>query len=213
MFHSKLSCVSLGFAFLGLLTLAATRTVAARDGDPDPSFGTNGNVFLTFPGGLLIEKYFADVKVLGSGKLLVSSTVLTGTAANADMGVMRLNPNGSIDTSFGVAGARVIGFDRIDSDKRDTVRGMAVQPNGRILLVGDAAGGIGGVDMAVIRLTADGSLDSSFGSGGMTTVAFDLGATAARRAGGIAALWFSEWLSDIAAATPGWRRKGHRSAP
>ncbi len=177
----KMSSVLPWLAGMGLLGTIAS-TAAARDGDPDPGFGTNGRVFLPFPGGLTIEDYFVDVKVLTSGKLLVSATVNTGTAAATDMGVMRLNPNGSIDTSFGVAGARVIGFDRAGSDNVDIVRGMAIQPNGRILLVGDAAGGTGGVDMAVVRLNVDGSLDTSFGSGGKTTVAFDLGATAARRA-------------------------------
>ena len=178
---SKMSCVLACFAGAGLLAAIAT-TAAARDGDPDPGFGTNGSVSLSFPGGLSIEEYFVDVKILSSGKLLVSATVNTGTAASTDMGIMRLNSNGSIDTSFGVAGARVIGFDRTGSDNRDIVRGMAIQPNGRIVLVGDAAGGIGGIDMAVVRLNADGSLDTSFGSGGKTTVAFDLGATSARRA-------------------------------
>ena len=168
---------------LGIGLMAGIPTsAAARDGDPDRSFGTLGSAVLTFPGGLFIDEAFPDVKLLPNGKLLVSASVDTGTSAAIDMGVMRLNPDGSIDTSFGIAGASIIGFNRAGSDNTDFVLGMAVQSDGRILLVGDAAGGTGGIDMAVVRLNANGSLDTSFGTGGKTTVAFDLGATAARRA-------------------------------
>lgn len=180
MFSSNKSRLLPWFVVIGSMAAIAT-SVCARDGDLDRSFGTTGSVFPSFPGGLLIEQSLLDAKVLPSGKLLVCATVKTGTSAATDMGVMRLNANGSIDTSFGDAGARVVGFDRAGSDNNDSVFGMAIQPNGRILLVGAAAGGVGGADMAAVRLNADGSLDTSFGTGGKTTVAFDLGATAERR--------------------------------
>jgi len=177
----NLSCL-VARLFAIVLLGGTMATVAARDGDPDRGFGTLGSVVLPFPGGLSVDENYVDVKVLADGKLLVSATVNTGTAAASDIGVMRLHANGAIDTSFGVAGARIVGFDRAGSDNVDVVRGMAIQPDGRIVLVGDAAGGTGGIDMAVVRLLANGSLDTSFGTGGKMTVAFDLGATPARRA-------------------------------
>lgn len=181
MFSSKNSRLLPWFVVIGSMAGIAT-SVCARDGDPDRSFGTTGSVFRSFPGGLAIEQSMVDAKVLPSGKLLISATVKTGTSAAFDFGVMRLNANGSIDTSFGDAGGRVVGFDRAGSDNNDGVYRMAIQPNGRILMVGTAAGGVGGYDMAAVRLNADGSLDTSFGTGGKTTVAFDLGATAESRA-------------------------------
>lgn len=181
MSHSK-SLRAAMLVFGGSVFYSLSFCAIARDGDPDRSFGTLGSTSLTFPGGLFIEQSYPDVKVLANGKLLVSATVKTGTSAATDMGVMRLNPNGSIDTTFGVSGARVVGFDRAGSDNFDYTRAMAVQPDGRILLFGEAAGGTGGIDMAVVRLNADGSIDTGFGVGGKTTVAFDLGNTAAARA-------------------------------
>ncbi|HMM68764.1 MAG TPA: hypothetical protein PKC03_17665 [Dokdonella sp.] len=163
------------------LSCATPIPSTARDSDPDRSFGAAGRVVMPFPGGLSIVERFADVKLLQDQKLLVSATVATGGPADSDMGVMRLNANGSLDTTFGVGGARVVGFDRPGSSNSDIVRGMDVDANGRIVLFGEAAGGVGGIDMAVVRLTADGSLDNSFGSGGKATVAFDLGSTPARR--------------------------------
>jgi uncharacterized delta-60 repeat protein len=163
------------------LSCATPIPSTARDSDPDRSFGAAGRVVMPFPGGLPIVERFADVKLLQDQKLLVSATVATGGPADSDMGVMRLNANGSLDTTFGVGGARVVGFDRPGSSNSDIVRGMDVDANGRIVLFGEAAGGVGGIDMVVVRLTADGSLDNSFGSGGKAIVAFDLGATPARR--------------------------------
>jgi uncharacterized delta-60 repeat protein len=165
-----------------LAVLLGTGDIRARDGDPDADFGSLGSLILPFPGDLPVAEGFIDVHALPDGKLLVSATVLNGKTAAGDFGVMRLHADGTVDTDFGDGGARIVGFDRPGSDHFDTARSLAVQPDGRILVVGEAAGGIGGLDMAVIRLTADGSLDPGFGMGGKTTVAFDLGASPQRRA-------------------------------
>ncbi|WP_440222918.1 delta-60 repeat domain-containing protein [Dokdonella sp. MW10] len=158
------------------LCLAAA-TVSARDGDLDRRFGTNGIVERPFPGGYTTEEIFQDVRVLPDGKLLVSGTANVSVQASTDMAVMRLNADGSLDTTFGVGGVSLVGFDRPGSNDGDIARGLDVQADGRILLFGQAAGTTGGSDMAVARLLPDGTLDGSFGNGGKVTIAFDLGAT------------------------------------
>jgi uncharacterized delta-60 repeat protein len=166
---------------IAIATLFAVGETVARDGDPDVEFGSLGSLILPFPGGLTVQEAFIDVHALPDGRLLVSATVDSGGAAGTDFGVMRLHSDGTVDSSFGDSGARIVGFDRPGSDNADVARNLVVQPDGRILVVGDAAGGIGGVDMAVIRLTPEGSLDPGFGTGGKTTIAFDLGASPERR--------------------------------
>ncbi|WP_251972473.1 putative Ig domain-containing protein [Sphaerotilus microaerophilus] len=79
-----------------------------------------------------------------------------------DLGVMRLNADGSLDTAFGTGG-RVLtalgaGF--------DAVYAMALQPDGDIVLF-CSSDGVADSDLAVLRLTADGSLDASFGNAGI----------------------------------------------
>jgi uncharacterized delta-60 repeat protein len=157
-------------------------SACARDGDLDPQFAGSGSLLMPFPGNLAIASAFQEVVALADGRLLVAATVETGAAGAADFGVLRLLGNGSLDSGFGQGGARLVAFDRPGGDNTDTVRDLLVQPDGSIVLVGDAAGGLGGIDMAVARVLANGSLDLGFGSGGKTTIAFDLGSSPARRA-------------------------------
>ena len=146
------------------------------DGMPDRSLGSFGKVVVAFPGDLPLESgYLVDLAVLPSGKMLLAATIDAG-GGNLDFGVIRLNADGSLDTSFGTAGGRRIAFDRAGSDLRDYFYSMLVQPDGRILLVGEAAGApADGSDMAVVRLTANGTPDPTFGSQGKALVAFNLG--------------------------------------
>lgn len=161
--------------------LALATSAVARDGDPDQAFGERGSLVLRFPGNHPVIDSFTDIAVLDDGKLLVGVTVDIGGIAATDMGVMRLHRDGTIDTSFGVDGGQLVGFDQPNSDHNDYFRDLFVQPDGKIVLVGDAAGGVGGNDMAVARLLPDGTPDSDFGVDGRTVIAFDLGASPALR--------------------------------
>jgi len=50
----------------------------------------------------------------------------------------------------------------------DLARSVAIQPNGKIVAAGAAIIG-GGIDFALARYNSDGTLDASFGSGGIVT--------------------------------------------
>ena len=84
--------------------------------------------------------------------------IILGFFANASTisGVTRLNPNGTLDTTFGSNGYFV------DPNGSGSVE-IAVQPNDEILFELDLSGG-GGI--LVDRLLSSGSLDPAFGSGG-----------------------------------------------
>jgi uncharacterized delta-60 repeat protein len=72
------------------------------------------------------------------------------------------NP-GALDTSFGSGGKKTVNFGGTDA-----ARVVLVQSNGRIVL----AGGGGGGSFCVVRLRTNGTLDTTFGSGGKKTIDF-----------------------------------------
>lgn len=162
-------------AALGLL--ASAHAQVARDGALDPSFGGSGKVSLAFPGGLFLHpNSVVDVALVPAGQVIVVGTVING-AGNEDFAAIRLTADGELDTSYGVNGGRRVGFDRLGSDLDDEVSGMVTQADGKAILAGTASGdpATDGSDMALVRLTAAGQLDSSFGSSGRVLVPFNLG--------------------------------------
>ena len=131
------------------------------------------------PNGLLDETFDGDGKALldfgfpdASTAMLVDSTgriVVVGTvtnAGNSDFGVARLNGDGSPDTSFDLDGKTLVDFGPADDGQ-----GIALDSQGRLVIAGVANNGAGN-DFAVARLNADGSLDTSFASGGRALIDF-----------------------------------------
>jgi uncharacterized delta-60 repeat protein len=117
-----------------------------RNGNVDDTFGANGKVIL--PVNFFFPAAFShDALALQTdGKILV-----TGGG-----GITRLNPNGSMDATFGVGGTVTGIGDR---------RGIAVSPlDGKIVVL---SGGV------LIRLHVDGSFDTSFDGDGRASVFFN----------------------------------------
>lgn len=83
-----------------------------------------------------------------------------------------LAADGALDPSFGMAGkahiALTVGSDRWNLDTRD----VAVQADGKILLVGGATKPDGSVSWFITRLKSDGTLDTGFGSSGIPGFSF-----------------------------------------
>ena len=101
--------------------------------------------------------------VQANGKILAAGAF---TVANqgADGGVIRLNPDGSLDASFDVGTGLVDDGGAVGSGYA-----LAVLPNGQIL-VGGAFTTFNGQDYAgLVRLNADGSVDTSFNPNGTGT--------------------------------------------
>ena len=90
-----------------------------------------------------------------------------------EVGVARLDSSGSLDTGFGVGGKAIVPFD-LGGISGDLVWDLALQADGKIVVGGHVDGPNGDRDFGLARLHANGALDPTFGSGGKTTVAFDL---------------------------------------
>lgn len=135
------------------------------DGSVDTSFGGgNGWVRVSLP--YINATYgFSAMAMQGDGKIVASAWLtVPQSGTNYDLVVARMNPDGSLDTSFGNGGVTTIDA----GSSTDAAKALIIQSDGRIV-VGGAAPGVGA---ALARLNTDGSLDASFGTGGkvITTV-------------------------------------------
>ncbi|MBI5501897.1 MAG: hypothetical protein HY907_16760 [Deltaproteobacteria bacterium] len=157
----------------GTVGAAPTRDIAVArylpDGTLDATFGVGG--FSTADFG---ADDGAQTAVLQpDGNIVVAG----GTGAPEAWGIpagafafARFDTDGSLDPAFALDGRYVYDF---GTGQRDTVMKLAVLPDGRILAVGyaNANGGDWG-DVAVVRLTTDGSADALFGLDGAVLTAF-----------------------------------------
>jgi uncharacterized delta-60 repeat protein len=147
-----------------------------RDGSPDTAFGTGGKV-ITQVGTQGNDGAFA-VAVQTDGKIVVAGASDQGGATHLDFAVLRYKADGSLDSGFGQGGKVVADF----AGDTDRAWAVALQPDGKIVVGGEANTGTGatGVDFALLRLNTDGSLDTSFGNGGkvLTPIAASTGSDA-----------------------------------
>jgi uncharacterized delta-60 repeat protein len=156
--------VVVAFAFLVLLGLANLATmVQAGDSDLDPTFNGTGKV--TTPVGSFEDRAYA-VALQADGKLVVVGNTNNGLPPqfHNDFAVVRYNADGSLDTSFGSGGKVTTSVGSSD----DYAKGVSIQSDGRIVVVGFSSNGSNN-DFAAVRYNTDGSLDTSFGSGGKVT--------------------------------------------
>lgn len=131
------------------------------DGSLDPTFGAGGKA-LVATGQRLAE--VVGMAVQSDGKV-----VLAGGSPNANgFIVARQTSAGSADAGFSLDGITTVDFPGFNSVK---ARGLAIQADGKIVVVGVARDGSGSY-FAVARLRSDGSLDTSFDSDGLATVPF-----------------------------------------
>jgi len=130
------------------------------NGSLDPSFGDGGTV-VTDVGG---QEYGRALAIQGDGKI-----VLAGDSCNSGChaALARYNPDGSLDSSFGSSGLVVSAIDDMLG-----ARTLAIQGDGKIVLAGTSHSGAT-FDFALARYNDDGTLDPSFGNGGI--VVTDLG--------------------------------------
>jgi uncharacterized delta-60 repeat protein len=134
------------------------------DGSLDTSLDSDGIV--TTPFAVYDDLAYA-VAVQPDGKIIAAGRSSNGS--NYDFALARYNPNGSLDTSFNGTGkvTTAIGSDH------DEAYALALQPDGKLVAAGLSRTGSGAV-FALARYNPNGSLDTSFGSGGKVTTAIGI---------------------------------------
>jgi len=125
------------------------------NGSLDETFGEHGLVTTDIAGGS--DAAFGAALV--GDKIVVAGSTRVGSSD--DFAIVRYLPSGIVDTTFGTQGKTTTDF----FGQRDRAFAVAIQPDGRIVVVGDAIAPSGSSDFAVARYDADGALDTSFGGG------------------------------------------------
>ncbi|MBX9580433.1 MAG: FG-GAP-like repeat-containing protein [Gemmataceae bacterium] len=154
-------------------------------GDLDPSFGNQGVASITNQGLFRFVSGAQDAEVQSDGRILLFGTNNLNTLIgdNRDFAVARLTPSGVLDTSFGEDGRVLIPFD-LGSDPTlggAVGRAIELQADGKIVVAGSATtdislggnSGLGAAHWAVARLNSNGTLDTTFGTGGKVSFPFN----------------------------------------
>ena len=142
-----------------------TGLAGAASGDLDPTFGNGGRVVLS-PS---VESYALAAARQADGKVVVAGLVDDVPApppppsslrmSNQDFLIVRLTPNGSLDTTYGSGG--VVRTPVGPGVESDGARAVAIAPDGGVVVAGYTVVP-GGLDFAFARYTAGGALDFSF---------------------------------------------------
>jgi uncharacterized delta-60 repeat protein len=137
------------------------------NGSLDTSFDGDGKVII--PVGSFVDQGQV-VALQADGKILAAGS--SQTRSNFDFSVIRLNADGSLDSSFDGDGKAIIPVGAGD----DSAWAMTLQADGKILVAGRSNNNNGTYeDFSVIRLNADGSLDSSFDGDGKAIIPVGVG--------------------------------------
>jgi uncharacterized delta-60 repeat protein len=128
------------------------------NGSPDTSFGNTGTGYVNLS--TLIGK--PSVAVQSDDRIVVAGLASAGPGAGYSIGLARLNPDGTPDTTFGSAGLVVT-----PGTAGDGVSSLAIQTDGKIVVAGAKPS-----NFLVARFNpANGSLDTSFGNNGIAVSA------------------------------------------
>lgn len=152
---------SIALSLCAFIFSAAVFAIPGQSGTLDASWAT----LSPLGPGKVITPVGADddranaIALQPDGKVVLAGYCLGAT--DFDFCALRYSANGTVDTSFGSGGTVITSLGTGD----DNARAIAVQPDGKLLLAGYCFNGAT-VDFCALRYNANGTLDTSFGSGG-----------------------------------------------
>jgi uncharacterized delta-60 repeat protein len=161
---------------IALALLAALALAAQANGQLDTGFGpvASGKATTFFPIDASLQRGATRVvKVLvqaDNKTLLISNTPTpfgSQFAGNSQIGITRLNADGSPDTRYGPRGQQL--FDA-GVDFEVSAVDAALRADGAVLVLGTLFGPFNQSDLAVWAVRPDGSLDPNFASGGLLRI-------------------------------------------
>ena len=151
------------------------------DGAVDAGFGAKGTATVNVAQGGKAVELARGVVVQGDGKVVIAGPVehdpaASGDAAkDTDIALARFDHSGRLDPAFGTGGVVRLdlstGVAEGTAFRGDTVWGLVKLAGDKLLVVGSqVAAGRTDADFAVVRLNADGTRDSAFGTAGTAVV-------------------------------------------
>lgn len=130
------------------------------DGSLDSTFDNDGKLLMVTDS---VSEAGVAIALQNDGKMVVGGGIyLTGPFF--DLMLMRLNSDGSIDSSF-----NSVGFLNVPFNMDAFGRSMVIQPDGKIILAGFLDNG-NDFDFTMTRANSDGSIDSTFDGDGIIPV-------------------------------------------
>jgi uncharacterized delta-60 repeat protein len=130
------------------------------NGSLDTTFDTDG--IQTTALGVATNDYVYSVVLQSDGKIVAAG--YTFKVTEADFAIVRYNTNGSLDTTFDTDGKLTTPI----GSGSEVAYSVVLQSDGKIVAAGYSYNGTD-TDFAVLRYNTDGSLDSTFGTGGKLT--------------------------------------------
>jgi len=166
-------CRAIGAAAIILTLFVSVQMAQAADGDLDPTFGTGGMLMTDINRSTDIAN---AVAIQADGKLVVvGTTYRQNDFSGEDFVVTRHNTDGTLDNTFGVGGKVRTDFPGLAAVPSSVV----IQPDGKIVVAGGAFPLFTFLgNFEVVRYNPNGSLDTSFGDGGIVTTIFPQGSYA-----------------------------------
>jgi uncharacterized delta-60 repeat protein len=110
------------------------------------------------------------VAIQNDGKILAAGYGYNGI--DNDFAVVRYNPDGSLDASFGLDGIAMTNFGQFSNDRAFD---MIIQTDEKILLCGYNTDPDNDREFAMVRYNSDGSIDNSFNTTGMVSTIIQVG--------------------------------------
>lgn len=152
------------FGLVGAIFLAGLplKTEAASAGALDPTFGGDGKVITN----IVTSETPNDVVIQPDGKIIVVGEV-PSAGGSPDFFVIRYEPDGSLDTTFSLDGIVTNNF-----GNDDAAFAVALQADGKIVVIGRTNAVSGSDDFAVARYLPNGSLDTTFSGDGRAVNGF-----------------------------------------
>jgi uncharacterized delta-60 repeat protein len=146
--------------------LAWPSTALSTGGCLDPTFGSGGKVSTDFTAE---SDEIHAIALQPDGKIVAVGVAGSGPVPGSSFALARYNPDGTLDPAFGVGGKVTSNF----SGHNDGATDMVLQPDGKIVVSGSVQFDVHNADSAVARYLPDGTLDATFGTGGLVTIDFD----------------------------------------
>ena len=164
-----------GQLLLGSVDDSVRLTRLTPDSSPDTAFGSGGTLTLDVPSGTVVN----DMVVTPTGRTVIAVSTPAASGATANVRLYGLTAAGELDSGFGLAGVLTIDFGAADSGAK-----LTFDSEGRVVvaLLADYSTVTNGVagpgrGVGVVRLSASGQYDSSFGTGGKALARFGSGNT------------------------------------
>ncbi len=138
-------------------------------GKLDPTFGQGGKILTHFPGAPSSQRS-RWIVIQSDQKIVVGGSVVNNSTGQ-DFALVRYNPNGSLDSTFGTAGFVTTNV----SFGFDSSQAAVIQSTGKLVVAGftdvfDVPTQTSSIQFLFVRYKTNGAVDTSFGSDGTGTI-------------------------------------------